>query len=86
MKILIAFGANINHLGLNDFTPLDLAMYTQCPEVEHVLLDQGAKGSVRLISRKHFVVSIIIACRPYLYCTTCNGRILLLIEFKLICT
>ena len=57
----------MNHLGLNDFTPLDLAMHTQCSEVEHVLLDQGAKGSVRLISRKHCVVSIIIIALPVLY-------------------
>ena len=38
----------MNHLGLNDFTPLDLAMHTQCPEVEHVLLDHGAKGRLEL--------------------------------------
>ena len=38
----------MNHLGLNDFTPLDLAMLTQCPEVERVLLDHGAKGGLEL--------------------------------------
>jgi calcium-independent phospholipase A2 len=59
VKILLAFGANMNHQGLNDFTPLDLAMHTQCPEVEHVLMDHGAKGSVRLIVRKHRCFSVV---------------------------
>ena len=49
VKTLLAFGANINDQGLNDFTPLDLAIHCQSPEVEKVLLEHGAKGSAKLI-------------------------------------
>jgi calcium-independent phospholipase A2 len=49
VKTLLAFGANINEQGLNDFTPLDLAIHCQCSEVETVLLEHGAKGSAKLI-------------------------------------
>jgi hypothetical protein len=59
VKILLAFGANMNHQGLNDFTPLDLAMHTQCPEVERVLLDHGAKGSVCLIAQRQRLFSVV---------------------------
>ena len=56
VKTLLAFGANMNHQGLNDFTPLDLAIHTQCSEVERVLLEHGAKGSVNLIVQKQRLV------------------------------
>ena len=39
VNTLPAFGANMSHLGLNGFTPLDHAIQncnTECPEVEHV--------------------------------------------------
>ena len=49
----------MNHQGLNDFTPLDLAMHTQCPEVERVLLDHGAKGSVCLIAQRQRLFSVV---------------------------
>ena len=49
VKTLLVFGANINEQGLNDFTPLDLAIHCQCSEVEKVLLEHGAKGSAKLI-------------------------------------
>ena len=49
VKTLLAFGANINEQGVNDFTPLDLAIHCQCSEVEKVLLEHGAKGSAKLI-------------------------------------
>lgn len=61
MKVLLAFGANMNHQGLNDFTPLDLAIHTQCPEVERVLLDQGAKGSVQLIIQKRLFSQVSLS-------------------------
>ena len=52
VKTLLAFGADMNHQGLNDFTPLDLAIHSQSSEVERVLLEHGAKGSANLIIQK----------------------------------
>lgn len=62
VKTLLAFGANINDQGLNDFTPLDLAIHCQSSEVERVLLEHGAKGSAKLIvqQQRPSVVSLCI--------------------------
>ena len=76
VKTLLMFGADMNQQGLNDFTPLDLAIHNQCSEVERVLLEHGAKGSVNLIVQKRtfskvsimiiIVLAIIIFKRPSL--------------------
>ena len=76
VKTLLVFGADMNQQGLNDFTPLDLAIHNQCSEVERVLLEHGAKGSVYLIVQKRtfskvsimiiIVLAIIIFKRPSL--------------------
>lgn len=52
VKTLLVFGADINQQGLNDFTPLDLAINSQCSQVESVLLEHGAMGSVNLLVQK----------------------------------
>ena len=49
----------MNHQGLNDFTPLDLAIHTQCAEIERVLLEQGAKGSANLMAEKQRLYSVV---------------------------
>ena len=59
VKTLLAFGANLNYQDWNHFTPLDLAMHLQCSDVQHILMDHGAKGSVRLIVRKHRLFSVV---------------------------
>lgn len=60
VKTLLAFGANINEQGLNDFTPLDLAIHNQSPEVEALLLEHGAKSSANLIAEKNKQVSTLV--------------------------
>lgn len=63
VKTLLVFGADINQQGLNDFTPLDLAIDSQCSQVESVLLEHGAKGGVNIMVQKQhpsFVVGIKI--------------------------
>ena len=50
IRALLAFGANINAEGRNQFTPLDLATHEgTIPEIERTLTRMGAKTSSRLI-------------------------------------
>ena len=52
VKTLIAFGANVNQCGYNEFTPLDLAInHGRVPNVEEILISLGAKGSAFLMTR-----------------------------------
>jgi calcium-independent phospholipase A2 len=45
-KVAIVFGADINRLGCNHFTPLDLVINSgRLPAIESILLDLGALGS-----------------------------------------
>ena len=82
VKALLAFGANINHQGLNEFTPLDLAINGQHAEVESVLLEHGAKSSAQLIGqRRHFsqvcmymymaIAACFVVCIIYLLKASC---------------
>ena len=52
----------MNHQGLNDFTPLDLAIHTQSPEVERVLLEHGEKCSADLIVQQQILLSMVRMC------------------------
>ena len=61
----------MNHQGLNDFTPLDLAIHTQYPEVERILLDQGAKGSVQLIAQKRLFSHVSLS---HYFCACMNDN------------
>ena len=82
VKTLLVFGANMNQQGLNEFTPLDLAIHNQCPEVERVLLEHGAKGSVNLIVQKRtfskvstmIIIVLIIIFKGYLW-LCCNTAV-----------
>ena len=52
VKTLIAFGANINQRGYNEFTPLDLAIDNgRLPHIEEILINLHARSSALLMTR-----------------------------------
>lgn len=53
VKALIAFGADVNLRGNNEFTPLDIAIDSgKVPAIEEILMELGAKGSAQLLGRR----------------------------------
>lgn len=59
VKALIAFGANINQRGYNEFTPLDLAIDNgRLPHIEELLISLHAKSSALLMTTRTSSITV----------------------------
>jgi ankyrin repeat protein len=47
LRLLLTFGADPNQRGINDYTPLHMAVAVNSPETVHLLLDAGADPTLR---------------------------------------
>ena len=47
LRLLLSHGADPNQRGLNDWTPLHMAVAQQSPEAIRILLENGADASLR---------------------------------------